>query len=508
MIKYFHKNEILVVFAILVILFCQIFFNEYFNALDDFAKNKNNVVYKIQFLKHQDIYVLRYMKDYATEYLDKVMPLDEDAELVEMLSETEYIAKNQDELNGELYGVLNNNTIESFSGELDFALSLDTLFKTISAEYADIENLYYSSKNNFVFKWPKSTSSSLESKYKEESTILENEDFINIQKTENIIESQINVFDKANNHFGIISYTYNTNDAYSFLNDNYKCVIRDSDDKIIYSNIQKRDLDIKILTELANVFSAQEHSNNKGEMLVTNGRYYYIYSFDDGTQILQFVKVSSIMLKALKATTPILVIGVGYMLFLLFKANYEESIEQLNDAMEELDRSYDKLKVMANMDFLTDMYNRAGFTEAVNKMISKDVDIVFVMADIDKFKSVNDTYGHEIGDVVLRHFADTLKSNLKDVDCVGRWGGEEFVIAFSGVSEDVAYSLTNEIRKKIMEIEVDTGETGMLTISASFGVAVYEKEKFSFLDAINRADEALYYSKNNGRNQVTKYSKL
>ncbi len=508
MIKYFHKNEILVVFTILVIIFCQIFFSEYFNALDDFTKNKNNVVYKIEHIKREDVYILRFLKDYATEYLDKIAPIDEDAELVEMLNETEYIAKKQDELNGELYGVLHDNTIEDIYSELDFALSLDQMFKNLSEEYTDIENIYYSSKNNFVFKWPKSTSSALSSKYKKNSTILDNNDFINIEKTANIIESEINVFDKSDNYYGTLSYTYDANEAYSFLDKNYKCIIRDSDDKVIYTNIDNNVLTEKDAVAVNNVFAASEQSNNKGEILVVGSRYYYIYTFGDNTQILQFVKVSTILTKAFKATIPILVVGISYIIFLLFKSNYEESTDKLNEAMEDLDRSYDKLKYMANTDFLTDMHNRAGFTETVNNLLANDKELVFVIADIDKFKNVNDTYGHEIGDVVLRQFADTLKTNLKADDVVGRWGGEEFVIAFSGVSEDVAYLLTNEIRKKIMEIEVDIGENNFLKITASFGVATHERDKFSFIDAIARADEALYFSKNNGRNQVTKYSKL
>ncbi len=507
MIKYFHRNEILVVFAILVLIFCQMFFSEYFNALDDFAKNKNNVVYKIDYLKHQDSYVLRYMKDYATEYLDKIAPIDEDAELVEMVGPYEYVAKNQDELNGELYGVLFDNTIEDLYTELDFALSLDTLFKRVSEEYANIESIYYSSKNNFVFKWPKSTSSALNSKYRETSTILDNDDFINVIETDGTIESEINVFDKSNNYYGVINYTYDTNDAYSFLDDSYKCLIKDVDGKIIYTNLGRDLLTDEVMVGVNKVFSASEQSGNKDEILVVGTKYYYIYTFEDGMQILQYVNVFSVLSQAFKATIPVILIALTYIVFLLFKSNYEQSTEKLNDAMEELDRSYDKLKIMANTDFLTNMHNRAGFTETVNKMLEKDTKISFVMADIDKFKNVNDTYGHEIGDIVLKEFAEVLKNSIKPFDAVGRWGGEEFVIAFSDVSEDVAYTLTNEIRKKVLNIEVDTGEKGILKISASFGVAVHDK-KIDFLDTLNRADEALYFAKENGRNQVTRYSNI
>ncbi len=101
----------------------------------------------------------------------------------------------------------------------------------------------------------------------------------------------------------------------------------------------------------------------------------------------------------------------------------------------------------------------------------------------------------------------TLKNSPNNAIC--RWGGEEFVIVFTGLSEEEVYEISEEIRKNILKLKIDAGEKGIFSISASFGIAKYDKiYGDEFIKAIALADEALYYSKNTGRNKVTKYSSL
>ncbi len=504
--KQFHKNEVLIIFVVLIVIFCQMFFSEYFNVLDDFEKSKNNVVYQIQLNKYKDIYMLKFLKNYGVEYLDKVTESGYNPiEYIEFVNDTDYISRYDADLNGELYGRLDEDTnIQDLQKEIGFALSLDSIFKDISEKYGGIESIYYTSANNFVFSWPKSTMSLLGLKYTDVPIV----DYDDVEIFDKDIRTgqEINIFDKDNNYYGAISYTYNVEDTYSFLDNEYDTIIKGDTGEIIYTNIDN--IDEEALSLVDDVFDSAKISEQNAEVSIVDYKYYYVYNFNDGTQLLQFVPMSYVMIRPLLATLPIVLIGISYVMFLMFKISYEQSTEKLNEAMDELDESYEKLKYMANTDFLTNMLNRAGFTSEVESFLKTRESIVFVIADIDKFKSVNDTYGHELGDTVLKEFSNMLKKCITNNDAVGRWGGEEFVIAFTNTSEQGAYNITNEIRKKILEIQIDTGHEASLRISASFGVAVHEKGNDDFISTISKADEALYYSKENGRNRVTKYSDL
>lgn len=513
MLKYFHKNEVLVVFTILAIIFCQMFFSEYYDMLDEFTKNENNVVFKVQFQKYQEVYSLRYFKDYAMEYLDKVAPVAQTVDdIVVMTDDREYMAKNQDNLSGELYGVLTDGqTLDDLFQELDFAISLDEKYKNILIRYPNIVSISYISDNNFVYKWPKSTSSEYEYKYNEDFSYVANEEYVNMEEAStksDFIESEINIFDKNNNYYGAIRYAYSADGMYKFLDDTYPCVIRDDAGRIIYSNINLEKFSIRDFSEIDKVFNATEKLNENGKVLVYKNKYYYIYTFADGTQLLQYMDIRWALLGALESTIPVILVGISYIIFLAYKDNYEQENEKLVEAMKELDDSYRKLKVMANTDFLTGIYNRAGFTGAINEMIENNVDMIFVMADIDKFKNINDTYGHEVGDNILKAFSQSLICNISEKDLICRWGGEEFIIVFTNISLDEAIQRTNCIREDVLQVEVLNNENDVVKMTASFGVAKHIAKNNHFLATITRADEALYYSKNNGRNKVTSFDML
>ncbi len=509
MIKYFHKNEVLAVFAILAIIFCQMFFTEYFSVLDDFAKSENNVVFKVQTQKYQDDYTLRYLRNYAMEYLDKITGEKYQVEDFIVVDESgRFKAMDSTDLSGELFGVLGSQTLEDLKPELVFSYDLDKEFKKISEQQENIEKIYYRSDNNFVLEWPKSTASQF---YNMENNtikaIAEDEDNL-VTKVDDKINMQIGIYDKANQYFGIIGYDYKIIDVYKFLDSAYPCIIRNANGKIIYTNIDQEVFDSNTFSKIEKAFESSKDSNHKGEILVLDNKFYYVYMFDDGTQLLQYIKLTKVISMSLKATLPIVLIGLTYILYLVFKRNYEKENQRLQEAMVELDSNYEQLKIMASTDFLTGLYNRAGFTEVIMEFLEQNKNIVFAIADIDKFKNVNDTYGHEVGDLVLKEFAKTIKGCLSEEDAIGRWGGEEFVIAFTGVSEEQAYNLAENIREKILDIEIIIDEEQVVNISASFGVARHNNSISSIVNTIAQADEALYVSKNSGRNKVTKYSSL
>lgn len=158
-------------------------------------------------------------------------------------------------------------------------------------------------------------------------------------------------------------------------------------------------------------------------------------------------------------------------------------------------------------DALTGIYNRRFIDEKL------PLDIVnanlggkrlsIIMADIDFFKNVNDSYGHQIGDDTLRHFADILFTNLKrENDWVARYGGEEFLICLPSAKHQVAAELAEMIRKKVEESKLEYGGHEF-KITASFGVSsVSGQERISMEELIGEADRKLYEAKNKGRNRV------
>jgi diguanylate cyclase (GGDEF)-like protein/PAS domain S-box-containing protein len=152
-------------------------------------------------------------------------------------------------------------------------------------------------------------------------------------------------------------------------------------------------------------------------------------------------------------------------------------------------------------DHLTKLYNRVKLDEEFAKEILRSQrfghPLSIIVIDIDHFKSVNDTYGHLVGDSVLVNMAKLLEKNIRTIDILGRWGGEEFIIICPETESKDAYKLAEKIRQNVEKYEFTT--VGNKT--ASFGVSQYvtgENEQ----QLVDRADKALYKAKEEGRNKV------
>ena len=166
----------------------------------------------------------------------------------------------------------------------------------------------------------------------------------------------------------------------------------------------------------------------------------------------------------------------------------------------------DKLKIQARHDYLTNLYNRMHFCtlsdDAIASTNNASKDIAFILMDIDHFKDVNDTYGHNAGDAILRMVADTFRNVLRPEDIYGRWGGEEFAFLIIGSSESEASAIAERIRQAIHETVV-TYDAKPIHISASFGVASAQGSCLRDVDdLVRKADVSLYKAKSAGRNRV------
>jgi diguanylate cyclase (GGDEF)-like protein len=152
---------------------------------------------------------------------------------------------------------------------------------------------------------------------------------------------------------------------------------------------------------------------------------------------------------------------------------------------------------LANTDFLTNLPNRRLVEKRLHENSNRDRAFSVILFDVDHFKKINDTFGHDIGDQVLKEFAKLIQENIRDKDIVGRWGGEEFVIIADDLNAKQAVVFSDRLRKLIEE----TTFCHQNNVTASFGVAEYrQKEKTK--DVLKRADIALYMAKENGRNKV------
>jgi len=169
----------------------------------------------------------------------------------------------------------------------------------------------------------------------------------------------------------------------------------------------------------------------------------------------------------------------------------------LHDAMERHYRN-------SVTDTLTGLYNRRYLIDESRKLVAAATRHLFplsvVICDIDKFKNINDTYGHDVGDEVIKIFARVLQGCIRTEDILARWGGEEFVILLSGTGVEQAKVLAERMREETGRLSVDTG-SGSFAFTASFGVAVIDVGS-DVESAIKHADEALYRAKAGGRNCV------
>ena len=181
--------------------------------------------------------------------------------------------------------------------------------------------------------------------------------------------------------------------------------------------------------------------------------------------------------------------------------------EELEQSKKELQWANQQLHAMATTDPLTGMMNRRRMLDFLDyeaaRMKRTDNSYSVLMCDIDHFKLVNDTYGHETGDVILKKVAAALMEEVREQDKAARWGGEEFLLLLPDTAGEGAVTLAEKLRLAVASLETEAnGES--LRVTMTFGAAVSNKN-IDFDEAIRRADAALYQGKEGGRNRVFLY---
>ncbi len=170
-----------------------------------------------------------------------------------------------------------------------------------------------------------------------------------------------------------------------------------------------------------------------------------------------------------------------------------------------------KLENMAISDGLTGLHNKRYFNERMDEILSRaeryEQKLSLMMMDLDHFKKINDTYGHPVGDLVLREVSKTLRNSLRKIDLLARYGGEEFVLILDSTAGDQALLKAEELREAVADLAFDT-DLGSFHAHMSVGIAVFPDDSRHKEELLEKADVALYQSKKAGRNRTTLYGNL
>ena len=176
---------------------------------------------------------------------------------------------------------------------------------------------------------------------------------------------------------------------------------------------------------------------------------------------------------------------------------HEPSREERQDKIESLNR---KLEKLAFTDSLSGLHNRLSIGKILNHLLRKSqrdhVQFSLVLCDIDNFKTINDKYGHTVGDEAISMVSNTLRSSLRGNDYIARWGGEEFLILLDGVDKQKAPGIVERLRKLIQKNTIHE-----IQLTMSFGVT-QSKADDDNTSIINRADDNMYKAKKNGKNCI------
>jgi len=183
----------------------------------------------------------------------------------------------------------------------------------------------------------------------------------------------------------------------------------------------------------------------------------------------------------------------------------KELIGKYSKVVKELEEKVEIIEQMSMTDGLTGIYNRKKFSEEFIREVKRcrriNGSLTLAVLDIDHFKKVNDTYGHEVGDQILIEFCQVVRINIREVDVFARWGGEEFALILVETSKKSSAAVLERIRKKIEEFNFSHGER----LTCSIGSVAIEDA--SPEEMFTKADEALYRAKKNGRNRLERWKK-
>ena len=213
------------------------------------------------------------------------------------------------------------------------------------------------------------------------------------------------------------------------------------------------------------------------------------------------------------------VLSVGFLLIItiliirdmFYSIKMSKLLETIKEINKDLETANEKLDIESKTDYMTGLNNRRQIMNIYTKLKKhtqkEKSPLSVIMIDIDYFKKINDQYGHEAGDKVLKKVSELLLENTRENDHAGRFGGEEFILLLPDCDKEKAYGLAERIRKNIESTPITIDNKGTtVKVTISIGISSLDPRNHNNNDTINEADKALYIAKDKGRNQVMKYN--
>jgi len=402
----------------------------------------------------------------------------------------QYIIDKKNNKNSSLFGIGNIDQIdEEYTEELNAVLFLSPIFKTALNTLMDVQWIYYSSNRNFMYIAP--------------TDISPNEKFIKQQYQKNF---WIEAIPKNNPKQDLIMTDLYIDGAGKGLMSTLSLPIKNKDK---FMGIISIDIGLKTLNNMVKNHSQDGHIfllNHQNSIIASTSSFDTKEILNPSNKKLEgsTIQVSNVLKDKIKLIHIIknkekISIVVKNSISKIFLLLFVLSIIYMTYYLTLL---VSKVEELANKDFLTSLLNRRSMRKQSKMMISiskrYEQNLSFLLLDIDNFKSINDRFGHNIGDIALKKVAYILTKNSREVDLVSRYGGEEFLLCLTNTKLQEAFYLSERIRKEIANIGIKNLD---LNISVSIGCIEFDKDE-SLDQAINRADKLLYQAKEAGKNRT------
>ncbi|MBW2731725.1 MAG: diguanylate cyclase [Deltaproteobacteria bacterium] len=291
----------------------------------------------------------------------------------------------------------------------------------------------------------------------------------------------------------------------------------------LYDQAQRRHTIVKVVGEGAEGLEGQSFRNNAGlvAMVVKNRHYLPVGEIPRNREAMLFTRKLRVQGMDSMVVLPLIIQDQAIGSFVLaaeavgrFPKKVREMLGVISNQVAvsvENAKMYKRMEEMATTDGLTGLPNhrtfQARFSEMLHRAERNGKPVSVLLTDVDKFKLVNDTYGHPVGDRVLKRVAKVLAGQVRKVDVVARYGGEEFAIVLEETDVEGALLLAERVRQELAA-QVMNSDKGAFRVTMSLGIASYPQDGKDKQLLIERADQALYHAKESGRNRSVHYQQM
>jgi diguanylate cyclase len=191
--------------------------------------------------------------------------------------------------------------------------------------------------------------------------------------------------------------------------------------------------------------------------------------------------------------------------------NLNNEIGSATNFIDKLENQLNAAKETNLTDELTAVGNRKGYVQTINKernsWLTSQNSLILILIDVDRFKGINDNFGHSIGDQVLKSLVQIIKNNVRSSDYISRYGGDEFIIILPETDLNKAIDITKKIRNVVNSLKFELRKKSkVLKITCSYGISNFTDKTHNTIDVFNNTDGALYQAKENGRNAIVVFS--